>query len=101
MSNVLTCIENGLDPKQYPPIGERLADLQDQRDELKEELSKLLQRQQTFSGDMATRRAVSLGEAVRDHPEDKTLINAHMRECFSKVVVDFLEGDLVFHWKHI
>ena len=100
LSNLLESIENGLDPKLYPSLGERLSELQNQRDELREELSDLNQRQKTFSGDMATRRALNLGVAVRDHPEDKTLINAHMRECFSEVVVDFLSGDLVFHWKH-
>ncbi|MDI5985308.1 recombinase family protein [Halomonas sp. M4R5S39] len=100
LSNVLESIENGLTPERYPSIGNRLADLQDQRDELKDTLAELLQRQTTFSGDMATRRAVNLGRAVRDHPDDKTLINSHMRECFSKVVVDFLSGELVFHWKH-
>lgn len=100
LSNVLESIENGLDPKLYPSLGERLSELQSQRDELREALSDLNQRQKTFSGDMSTRRALKLGVAVRDHPEDKTLINAHMRKCFSEVVVDFLSGDLVFHWKH-
>lgn len=100
LSNVLESIENGLDPKKYPSIGERLSDLQNQRDEITAILSDLLQRNKTFSGDMATRRATNLGKVIRDHPEDKTLINSHMRECFSKVVVDFLSGDLVFHWKH-
>ncbi|WP_108446123.1 recombinase family protein [Halomonas denitrificans] len=100
LTNILESIENGLDPKQYPAIGERLSDLQNHRDELTETLSELCQRQTTFSGAMATRRAVSLGKAIRDHPDDKTLVNSHMRECFSKVVVDFLSGDLVFNWKH-
>ncbi|MCC5881903.1 MAG: recombinase family protein [Halomonas sp.] len=100
LSNILESIENGLNPKEYPTIGERLADIQNERDTLQGVLSELLQRQTTFSGDMATRRATKLGKTIQEHPDDRTMINSHMRECFSKVVIDFLSGDLVFHWKH-
>jgi DNA invertase Pin-like site-specific DNA recombinase len=100
ISNLLESLERGLAVRQHPVIGERLASLEEQRDALKQHLSDLLQKQTTFSGELATKRATKMGSAVQDHPEDKALINSHMRECFSKVVIDFLTGDLVFHWKH-
>jgi DNA invertase Pin-like site-specific DNA recombinase len=100
VSNILESLEQGLSVQQHPVIGERLEGLQGQSDELKEELLELLQRHTTFSGDMAIRRATNLGNVIVNHPEDKVRINSHMRECFSKVVVDFQSGDLVFHWKH-
>ncbi|NVN54293.1 recombinase family protein [bacterium Scap17] len=97
--NIVTSIENGLDPSKHPAIGERLTVLQEQQEALKEEIDQMGQQRISFNNDVAQRRAQKLVAAVQENWEDKEQINTLMRGCFSKVVVDFTTGLLEFHWQ--
>ncbi len=97
--NIVTSIENGLDPSKHPAIGERLTALQEQQEALKEEIDQMGQQRISFNNDVAQRRAQKLVAAVQENWEDKAQINTLMRGCFSKVVVDFTTGLLEFHWQ--
>lgn len=102
IDRMLETIEHGELPpnaKGIPFLQERLAQRRVEMDEIKDRLSDLYQQRNMLGTELAMRRAESLRTAVLEHPEDKTLINTKMRECFSKVVVDFESTKLVFHWK--
>lgn len=102
IDRMLETIEQGQLPpnaKGIPFLQERLSQRRIELDEIKDRLSELYQQRNMLGTELARRRAESLKAAVIEHPEDKTLINTKMRECFSKIVVDFRSESLVFHWK--
>lgn len=78
---------------------DRLAQRKAELDIIKDKIGEALHGKGMLTDAMMERRAVKLSQAMQDSPDDKTLCNARMRECFSKVVVDFRHDCLVFHWK--
>lgn len=98
----LTVIESESTPLEGEGLTvplEQLAVRRAELDGLKDKAAAMLHRGGMLSKAMMERRAVKLSQALQDSPEDKTLCNARMRECFSQVTVDFRYNYLVFHWK--
>ncbi|NOG32598.1 recombinase family protein [Halomonas sp. TBZ9] len=102
IDRMLEVIEQGEMPpnaKGIPFLQDRLAKRRSELDELKASIADLYQQRSMLGTELARHRAESLRTVVLNTPEDKTLINTKMRECFSRVVVDFESTKLVFHWK--
>lgn len=99
VERIMLTIEQGILTEDTPFVKKQLYKHRSEEDKAKARLAELYQQRNMLSTELARHRAESLRTAVLEHPEDKTLINTKMRECFSKVVVDFESAKLVFHWK--
>ncbi|MEB3043107.1 recombinase family protein [Rhizobium mulingense] len=78
----------------------RLRKMEDERDHVTEELERV----EHQIADTLTNRVMNtvreLVDAAHDRDRDAGKINATMRQLFSKVVVDYRDGQLWFYWKH-
>lgn len=78
----------------------RLSTLEKERDNVIDELDKV---EQQITDTLTNRTQETLGELVKAMQEevaDPGRINATMRQLFSKVIVDYHRGELLFQWKH-
>lgn len=102
IKRLLSLIESESTPLEGEGITvllEQLAARRAELDGLKDKAAAMMHGGGMLTQAMIERRAVKLSQALQDSPEDKTLCNARMRECFSQVTVDFRYDCLVFHWK--
>ena len=97
IENVLRAVEETGHSKAL--LG-RLAKLERMQEETQNEISELAGR----IGDALTKRTkqtvTELVEQCTLNPPNIRRINAIMRQLFTSVEVDFLRGELWFHWKH-
>lgn len=82
-----------------PAIRTRLAEQEAALEALRKEERKLLALHDATSGPFLQRRQSDLLDALEATPPDPVQINALMRQVFSKVVVDYRTGQLVFEWR--
>lgn len=99
VERIMLTIEQGILTEDTPFVKKQLYKHKSEEDKAKARLTELYQQRNMLGTELARHRAESLRTVVLDTPEDKTLINTKMRECFSRVVVDFESTKLVFHWK--
>lgn len=70
----------------------------------REEIRRTLGTVESRIADLLTNRvqetAGRLVDAAKEEPVDVSKVNATMRQLFDKVEVDYLRGELHFHWKH-
>ncbi|THK37506.1 recombinase family protein [Ensifer sp. MPMI2T] len=78
----------------------RLRKMEHERDEIAKKLEEI----EGLIADSLTNRVQNtvkeLVARTQDEERDVAKINATMRQLFSKVVVDYRDGQLWFHWKH-
>ncbi|PDT48643.1 site-specific recombinase, DNA invertase Pin [Sinorhizobium fredii] len=78
----------------------RLRRMEHERDEIGKKLEEI---EELIADSLTNRVQNTVKELVsrtQDEERDVAKINATMRQLFSKVVVDYREGQLWFHWKH-
>ena len=99
----LSQLENLLDVLSEKPsaaIENRVRKLEAKADELRAELGDLRAKAEQSSSKLVTNRAERLNKALSTEPVDIAAANAALRECFSHVVVDYDDGDLICNWRH-
>jgi DNA invertase Pin-like site-specific DNA recombinase len=81
-------------------VAERIAQLSAELDTLQTQLDAVEEQRRITDGGLVQDRAVRLAEAIRDHKGGPLEpINAALRVLFDGVTVDYLNGQLVFHWR--
>lgn len=89
-----------LDRVESDSLVAHLAELEKDRDELKERLEALEEQQRQASGPLAEHRVKELRALLRADEPDRMAINAALRQVFSDVKVDADEGTVEFVWRH-
>jgi hypothetical protein len=87
-------------------INARLADLENAKEDMERRLADLEAQQSAETGKLVERRLSDLHDALtlrpfeEWQPDDRSLINACMRQVLKSVVVDYRTGYLELQWKH-
>lgn len=81
-------------------VSRELRKAENQLDEMEKELTELYAEKEILAEPMIRRRVDDLLGALGKEPLDKLLINTLLRQLFDKVVVNYPNGTLDFHWKH-
>lgn len=108
ISNLLDLLQSDEGAANSKAISKRLLALETERDSLNQKLQALTEQESSFGNEMVSKRAhklLSAVTAIEDFRETgfnhvRTEINTMMRETFSRVVVDYEAGELVFQWVH-
>jgi DNA invertase Pin-like site-specific DNA recombinase len=101
--NVQHAIQNLVDAIAERPsaaLSQRLAKLEVELEECNRVVVDLHAKGAETDSRAIKRRAENLVAALSRAPVDVPAVNVAMRECFSKVVVDWKEGTLRMHWRH-
>jgi DNA invertase Pin-like site-specific DNA recombinase len=96
IANILSDIEAGNTRSER----RRIRELENSIDELEKERDAQYEKRFANAGPMVAQRLAALGEAVDVKPLDRASVNLLLRQVLSRVVVNYLSGDLEFHWKH-
>ncbi len=97
VANLVAALEQG---SESPAILGRLRALEAEQREVTDGIRARTAHIADTREPLVERRLEDLRSALQAEPFDVEVANAALRLCASKVVVDFLSGNLLVHWRH-
>jgi hypothetical protein len=95
LENLLSLAEKG----NSASILERILKIEAHIKSTKSELERLMSLFREIEKEMLDKRIENLIDTVNDNPVDTSKLNAVLHSIFSKVVIDYIKGNLSFYWK--